>query len=860
MGKLVSVIVPVYNKEKSLERCIESALGQLGDEDELVLVDDGSTDGSARMCREAAGAHENVICISQENAGVSAARNAGVSAASGAYLLFLDADDELGPGTVEALVRAFESFGDEVDVVTYPILYVKRDGSSHGHRRERWFTQTGVYALGEFSQIAQTTMNIVVRNRGLENLFFETGRAMGEDQLYITHSLERTGKIGFCAEALYLYSRDGSGNSYALNSPLFTFEEYLGLVECYLQIAKRTPALRDYALNLVLYNIGWRTRQNKLLPEFGSPDQRAANLERLASLLRKVPLRLWLDSVYIRAMHKPYLISTFGLASGAPALSFTRKRTVLAYGPDVWKTSLPSIRVMRMICEGGNLHLSCRVFSAAFWYASDVKVFVCLAGKRREVRLRDSSFSYYMSHKKTARAFVFDLDVPVPKKGAHESVELAVVVDGQEAPSVRFAVKPKRCNLLALDEGLSWATRDFRIAFAPGQSAFELTGTRFLSDGAFFKSVSDDTRQAEARHRVRKDVKRGSGRPVWLYVDAAAADGTGPAFAQFRHDISQADGAARWYVTSRPDALMRESPGLSGSLTSPDDAAYLALYLASRVIVSGADDPLCWMPSDADGLAALADLAAPKSVVHVRDGVRNEHAPWKLGKDKSVFDYEAVLTTEEAEAAVAEYDCARDEVLCAGLSLAPSAGASVPGESENPAGRVLVALDWRSYLIRAEGEAYVPTSNGLMGTAYGRGIAALVEALARAGIKADVLLHPNLACYEAELAASLPGTGVATEISEARCCGVVVTDFCARAYEHALAGAALVGFVPDPDELRSDLNFCDGADFAVPEPHREVDEVVSGVKRALTDPPAQPSAGADAAERAQSLYRTLARL
>lgn len=89
----ISVLVPVYNCRELLHRCVESVLGQSFSDLELILVDDGSTDGSEALCDSYAQLDERVRVIHQANAGTSAARNAGMAAARGTYLMFLDNDD-----------------------------------------------------------------------------------------------------------------------------------------------------------------------------------------------------------------------------------------------------------------------------------------------------------------------------------------------------------------------------------------------------------------------------------------------------------------------------------------------------------------------------------------------------------------------------------------------------------------------------------------------------------------------------------------------------------------------------------------------------------------------------------------------
>ena len=93
MNPMVSIIVPIYNGEKYIDRVVNSILPQLNKKLELILVDDGSTDSSGSICDTYAEKDDNIRTVHKTNGGVSSARNAGIAAARGDYLSFVDADD-----------------------------------------------------------------------------------------------------------------------------------------------------------------------------------------------------------------------------------------------------------------------------------------------------------------------------------------------------------------------------------------------------------------------------------------------------------------------------------------------------------------------------------------------------------------------------------------------------------------------------------------------------------------------------------------------------------------------------------------------------------------------------------------------
>ena len=103
---MVSIIVPVYNAQRYLHRCVASILEQSLQDIQLILVDDGSADGSGTLCDEFAAKDSRVMVLHQKNAGVSAARNAGLAVAKGEFVGFVDADDAITPDAYEQAVDA----------------------------------------------------------------------------------------------------------------------------------------------------------------------------------------------------------------------------------------------------------------------------------------------------------------------------------------------------------------------------------------------------------------------------------------------------------------------------------------------------------------------------------------------------------------------------------------------------------------------------------------------------------------------------------------------------------------------------------------------------------------------------------
>ena len=114
MKKLVSIIIPVYNTEKTVAACLESVLGQTYGSFEAIVVDDGSTDGATAICDAYGRKDARIKVIHRQNGGLSAARNAGLASAAGEYITFLDSDDLMSPTKLELMIGAMERYGADM--------------------------------------------------------------------------------------------------------------------------------------------------------------------------------------------------------------------------------------------------------------------------------------------------------------------------------------------------------------------------------------------------------------------------------------------------------------------------------------------------------------------------------------------------------------------------------------------------------------------------------------------------------------------------------------------------------------------------------------------------------------------------
>ncbi|MCR4652506.1 MAG: glycosyltransferase [Eubacterium sp.] len=121
--QLVSVIIPVFNREKKVVRCIESVLRQKNVSVEILIVDDGSTDATLRVCRAYEEMYDHIHVYHKENGGPSSARNYGLDHMRGEYVMFLDSDDELTEDAIEKLLNASVIYDADMVIGKYAEVY-----------------------------------------------------------------------------------------------------------------------------------------------------------------------------------------------------------------------------------------------------------------------------------------------------------------------------------------------------------------------------------------------------------------------------------------------------------------------------------------------------------------------------------------------------------------------------------------------------------------------------------------------------------------------------------------------------------------------------------------------------------------
>ena len=211
--ELISVIVPVYNVRPYLEKCFDSIARQSYQNLEIILVDDGSTDGSGELCEDLSKRDGRVRVIHKKNGGLGSARNAGIDAARGAILSFVDSDDWIEPGMYESLSGIM--CRENAQIIACGIKRVSETGEVSYYQdnlkeRSVYTREEALLELPKNERLSNSMCNKLFRRETIQGLHINE-QIYYEDNPFTPQCIARAERIAYTAEPFYCYfERTGS--------------------------------------------------------------------------------------------------------------------------------------------------------------------------------------------------------------------------------------------------------------------------------------------------------------------------------------------------------------------------------------------------------------------------------------------------------------------------------------------------------------------------------------------------------------------------------------------------------------------------------------------------------------------------
>ena len=237
MNPSLSIITPVYNVESYLNRCVQSILLQPYRDIELILIDDGSTDGSSFICDKWAQEDARVIVIHKENGGVSSARNAGLEIAKGDYITFVDSDDFIAPETYSANIDYLMAH-DDIDIIQYPYCNFADGEVGDFHKPSAQFLRDGRTIFASWwsgTPLEYVIWNKIYKRYIWNGVRFAIGRT-SEDTCLVADFVKRARTVYISEWGLYYYQRsrkDSYTYVYDYKKHLDLFIAHAAIFECF---------------------------------------------------------------------------------------------------------------------------------------------------------------------------------------------------------------------------------------------------------------------------------------------------------------------------------------------------------------------------------------------------------------------------------------------------------------------------------------------------------------------------------------------------------------------------------------------------------------------------------------------------
>ena len=228
---LISVVVPVYNTEKYLRKCLISLSNQTYHNIEIIVVDDGSKDGSANICDEFAAKDNRFVVIHKENGGISSARNKAISVAKGDYFMFVDSDDWVEPDLCESAYAIIKDHNVKLGVFGHDRIYERINGEPFVKTVKKIKPQmmTSSEAMNNIigiNTIYNYLTNKICKRELFEGIKFPLGRTY-EDMCVCYKIIHNAGELFISDKVLYHYLKRSTSITYRWYNPESIYHRFM---------------------------------------------------------------------------------------------------------------------------------------------------------------------------------------------------------------------------------------------------------------------------------------------------------------------------------------------------------------------------------------------------------------------------------------------------------------------------------------------------------------------------------------------------------------------------------------------------------------------------------------------------------
>lgn len=229
---LISIIVPVYNVEKHIKRCVDSLLSQTYQNIEILIINDGSTDNTSQVLSTFSN-KEKIRIFHHENKGVSFSRNFGIKHSKGGYICFVDGDDYVSPQYCETLYKNLIENDADISICQFTKIVDNKSQTKKSSSETKIYSQIEALSLiFEDKELQSHPWGKLFKKEIISRFSFPTDRKAYEDYVTIFRIIEQSNKIVVCNEALYYYVFYSNSLSNNVSCQMY-YDFFTALIEMY---------------------------------------------------------------------------------------------------------------------------------------------------------------------------------------------------------------------------------------------------------------------------------------------------------------------------------------------------------------------------------------------------------------------------------------------------------------------------------------------------------------------------------------------------------------------------------------------------------------------------------------------------
>lgn len=795
----ISVIVPVYNNEEYIDDCVNSILNQDFDINriQIILINDGSKDKSIEVLRKYEG--KNILIVDKKNTGVSDTRNVGMKKALGKYILFLDSDDRLSPNACKCLFNLFEKHYDEIDLITYPIVYdINGELKPHVRYHKMFYKGTGIYDLNEDYNLLQATVNIVVKNNFEDNILFDVKQNFSEDERFATETLMKKKKIGFCKEASYYYRRHVGTANDTITNAYYSFETINGYYEYLFEKFKENGHVPKYIQALYINNISWRIKQDDLYPYHYNKKDFEVALKRIKNLLKQIDVDVILSLPYMSKFHQMYILKLkeekVDIAVHKDnSYEITCREEVL-----VEEKTIKSL-VNRFKIEDNQIILNGNLQTLAFEVVDPV-IYLSVIDKNNHVKNTKvetyiTNNSYYSSKIKTNLIYGYKLKLNLNDV---KEFKMYAVIDNIQIPII---VIFNRFSSRKIYYGKT------RVAYT--KKRFKVTSNNLyykLKDGLknFLTYIKKNPKIIVYRIFAKLYVKR---KKIWIYSDKGGL--VDNAYIQFKHDIKKKDGIMRYYVYNEPFSKIKDkfTEVEQKHLLKFKTLKHKTLFIRSDKVLTSFSDLQVYCPFNT-GIKWYRDIMKYE-LVYLQHGILHANLISMYSKEFTEISKFIISSDFEENNLITRYNYDKEDFIKSGM---PRMG--VTNDKIEVKNKILYAPSWRKYLIGnlVNNKRKLKTREFLASSYFKENYALLHskklnDLLKKYNIVLDFKLHPIFKEYgplfELDKCSNINLNFDKTVIEEYK---LFITDFSSFQFDFVALKRPIIYFMPDMVEFKAGLH------------------------------------------------------